>query len=109
MNPVRLALFTALALPFVVGSCAKQEEAKAQVQAEAPAPAPVAEKPAEPAKAPEPVATPPAPAPPSQYAVTDPDVGLGDFGSSEPIERADAPTRGTITLPIVQETNFAPA
>jgi hypothetical protein len=30
----------------------------------------------------------------------DPAPGLGDFGSSEPIERADLPTRGVITLKI---------
>ena len=105
MNPVRLAQLTALSLPFAFGSCAKQEEAKAQAQAEAPKAPPAAEKPTGEPKAEQA----PPPAEPSQYAVTDPDVGLGDFGSSEPIERTGAPTRGTITLPISQEANFAPA
>jgi hypothetical protein len=103
MHPVRFAQFAALSLPLALGSCAKQEEAKPQVQAEAAKPVPAAEKPVEKPKAPE------APPQPSQYAVTDPNTGLGDFGSSEPIERKDTPTRGTISLPIAQETNFAPA
>lgn len=106
MPAARLALLTVISLPFIAASCGKQEEAKPQAQAEAPKPAaPVVAKPVEP---PKPAA--PAPAPqPSPFAVTDPTAGLGDFGSSEPIERADMPTRGIVTIPIQQETNFAPA
>ena len=36
-------------------------------------------------------------------------LGLGAFGSNEPIDRKDMPTRGVITVPIVQETHFMPA
>lgn len=109
MNPVRFAQLTAAILPFIFASCSKQEEAKLQARTEPPAPA--VEKVVEAPKAPEPApapATAPA-AKPSEFAVTNPEVGLGDFGSAEPIERTDSPTRGVIVLPIAQETNFAPA
>lgn len=108
MNPARFALFIAVGLPFIIASCGKQEEAKPQAQTEAPKAAPVV---AEPVEAPKEAGTAtPAPAPqPSAFAVSDPGLGLGDFGSSEPIERADMPDRGVIALPIVQETHFAPA
>lgn len=103
MRLSRFGLILSLSLPFVIASCGKQPDAKPQAQAEPAKPAP-AEKPVVPPKAAE-----PAPAKPSPYAVTDPTMGLGDFGSSEPIERADLPSRGVIELPIKQETHFAPA
>ncbi len=102
MHQARLALLAFASLPFAIASCGKQEEAKPQAKTEAPKPAAVAEAP----KDAKPEEKAPAPAP-SPYAVTDPVVGLGDFGSGEPIERTDMPTRGVIELPIAQETNFA--
>lgn len=106
MNPRRFAQLTAAALPFFIASCGKQEEPKPQAQSEAPKPAPAAETAADATKPGEPEAT---PAPQSsEYAVTDPNVGIGDFGSSEPIERPDMPSRGVIVIPISQETNFKP-
>lgn len=95
-----------LALGLTLASCGKNEAGKPQAQAEpvkaspapsaAPAPA-VAEAPKP--EAPKVVAEAPAPADkPSPYAVTDPNAGLGDFGSPEPIERLDLPQRGIIAF-----------
>lgn len=108
MNPNRFAALLALGLPVLVASCGKQEEVKPQAQAEPQQPAPVvATAPAKP-EAPKPEAAPkPAePAMPSEFAVTSPDAGLGDFGSTEPIEREDQPDRGIISFPVEQKTNF---
>jgi hypothetical protein len=122
MHPVRLALLSAFSLPLIVVSCGEPKDTKPQAQAEAPKPA----DPATPSKrmmdaSPEErmaymkkvfarvESEDKKSGNPSQYTVTDPVAGLGDFGSSEPMERADMPTRGIIALPIVQETHFAPA
>jgi hypothetical protein len=120
MHPSRLALITAIGLPFIAVSCGKQDETKIVREAQpvegakpAPAPPAVAETKDElatPAPAEEqPAAPAEAPAQPSQYAVTDPSLGLGEFGSNEPIERSDMPTRGVVPVPLTQEANFAPA
>lgn len=47
--------------------------------------------------------------PMSAYAVTDPHSGLGEFGSGEPVERADLPDRGVMTFKVSQDQSvFAP-
>jgi hypothetical protein len=110
MPSSRLALLATAGLSCILVSCGK-EEASTQAAAPAPAPAAEAEKPAAvtEAKKEEPKTTEAAaPVKPSEYAVTDPNLGLGSFGSIEPIERPDMPTRGVVAVPIVQEENFAP-
>lgn len=108
MSTARLALLTSIGLPFLAVSCGQKEEPKPQAQAETPKLEPVVEQVAEPAKPEEPAPAAPPPAL-SEFAVTDPNAGLGDFGNGEPIERADMPTRGIVAIPVVQETNFTPA
>ena len=108
MNPNRFAALLALGLPVLVASCGKQEEAKPQAQAEPQPPAPVVAAAPPQTEAPKPAAAPKAAEPtmPSEFAVTSPDAGLGDFGSMEPMEREDQPERGIISFPVEQQTNF---
>lgn len=94
--------FPLLALGLSLASCGKNETSKPQAQTEMPkAPpivvAPAVEAPKSAAPKVKVIAEAPA-AKPSEYAVTDPNAGLGDFGSPEPVERADLPQRGIITF-----------
>jgi len=88
-----LATALGLALSLSFTACEKKEEAKPQppkaAQTEAPKPAPVPAKP-EPKVA------------DTKPAETGP-VDMGDFGSDEPIERADLPNRGVLNIPITHE------
>lgn len=93
--------FALLALPLALtlSACGPKPEANTAATPAPPAEKkveePAAKAPAEPAKpAPEMAA---APDPASEPKFSDP-VDIGDFGSSEPAERKDMPTRGVITL-----------
>ena len=81
----------ALALLLALSSCGKQEQPAASKPAET---APVAEKPAAPAPAPAPAA----PAKMEEPKIAAEPVDLNGFGSDEPAERADEPTRGVIIV-----------
>ncbi len=113
MNTFMKRFLPILALGLSLASCSKNEASKPQAQKETPTVAPVVVAPVtEVPKTPEPKVVTEAAAPaakPSEFAVTDPNAGLGDFGSPEPIERADLPQRGIVSFNMEDHKNsFAP-
>lgn len=116
MTPLMKRFLPFFALGLTLASCGRNEAGKPQAQVEPAKAPPVAVAPAPVAVAPKPeapkVVAEVAPVPadkPSPYAVTDPNEGLGDFGSLEPIERADLPQRGVITFNVDNHKEiFAP-
>lgn len=90
-----LATFLGLTLAVCASSCGKKDE-----------PAPQAPKAAQ-TESPKPAAAPEAKAADTKasdaQALASAPAELGDFGSDEPIERADLPSRGVISVPIAHD------
>ena len=94
------ASLTVLALSFGFTACEKKAETPAPVKTAQAEPAKTEAKPAA-APAPAPKAEEPKAAEPEKVIAA---VDMGDFGSEEPVERADLPQRGIIALEVGEKT-----